>query len=284
MIIGGSKKEVIKNIKKNIKNNELNKKVEVNDPNLSEEEITTYLNNFYKNKKKITYVIKNKIANLIVKHISKKIYSDITICNEDIIPEDVESAIITSNHFNPLDSLSIKRLCEEKNKKLYIVIQDTNLAMNGFLGFLFNNLDVIPISTSPNYIIKKFIPELKKVLDDGAYVLIYPEEQMWFNYRKPRTLKRGAYQFAHTLNIPIISCFTGQFDTNEVDNEEFNKTKWTLYINKVIYPNAKTSPKTDALAMANTDYNLKKASYESAYNKKLDYKFSLDDIAGFKKK
>ena len=32
MIIGGSKKEVINNIKVNIKNNELNKKVEVNDP------------------------------------------------------------------------------------------------------------------------------------------------------------------------------------------------------------------------------------------------------------
>ena len=38
MIIGGSKKEVIANIKKNIQAGELNKKVEVNDPNLSDEE------------------------------------------------------------------------------------------------------------------------------------------------------------------------------------------------------------------------------------------------------
>ena len=49
MIIGGSKKEVITNIKKNIQAGELNKKVEVNDPNLSDEEINTYLNNFYEN-------------------------------------------------------------------------------------------------------------------------------------------------------------------------------------------------------------------------------------------
>ena len=41
MIIGGSKKEVIKNIETNINNNELNKKVEVGDPNLTEEEKTT---------------------------------------------------------------------------------------------------------------------------------------------------------------------------------------------------------------------------------------------------
>ena len=47
MIIGGSKKEVIKNIETNINNNELNKKVEVGDPNLTEEEITKYINIFY---------------------------------------------------------------------------------------------------------------------------------------------------------------------------------------------------------------------------------------------
>ena len=47
MIIGGSKKEVIKNIKRNIENNELNKKVEVNDPVLSDKEIEDALNKFY---------------------------------------------------------------------------------------------------------------------------------------------------------------------------------------------------------------------------------------------
>ena len=47
MIIGGSKKEVINNIKKNIENNELNKKVEIGDPNLSEDEIQKYINDFF---------------------------------------------------------------------------------------------------------------------------------------------------------------------------------------------------------------------------------------------
>ena len=60
MIIGGSKKEVINNIKKNIENNELNKKVEIGDPNLSDDEIQKYIDDFYKNKKKLSYFIKNK--------------------------------------------------------------------------------------------------------------------------------------------------------------------------------------------------------------------------------
>ena len=46
MIIGGSKKEVINNIKTNVENNELNKKVEIGDPNLSEEEINKCINKF----------------------------------------------------------------------------------------------------------------------------------------------------------------------------------------------------------------------------------------------
>lgn len=47
-----------------------------------------------------------------------------------------KGAIITSNHFNPLDTFIIRKLVEKVLKKdLYIVIQDTNLAMPGSLGF-----------------------------------------------------------------------------------------------------------------------------------------------------
>ena len=165
MIIGGSKKEVINNIKTNIENNELNKKVEIKDPNLSEEEINNCINKFYRNKKSSIYFIKNKIANKTVKKIAKEIYPNIDIIGLEKL-ENVDltnGAIITSNHFNPLDSYNIRKIVEENlHKKLYIVVQDTNLAMPGFLGFLFNNIEVIPLSKSPNYIIKKFVPELKK--------------------------------------------------------------------------------------------------------------------------
>lgn len=57
-----SKKEVINNIKVNIKNNELNKKVEVNDPCISDEELEHLIIKFYKNQDKPIYKIKNKIA------------------------------------------------------------------------------------------------------------------------------------------------------------------------------------------------------------------------------
>ena len=285
MIIGGSKKEVINNIKRNIENNELNKKVEIGDPNLSDDEIQKYIDDYFKNKKKLSYFFKNKIANKTVKKISKEIYPDIKINGvEKLDLADLsKGAIITSNHFNPLDSYNVRKIVEEKlHKKLYIVVQDTNLAMPGFLGFLFNNIEVIPLSKSPNYIIKKFIPELKKILAKGNIVLIYPEEEMWFNYKLPRPCKRGAYQFAHELDVPIISCFVKMIDTDKTDNDEFNKVKYEVSIIKVIYPEAGESVKSDSRKMAEVDYEARKKAYEDAYNKKLNYEFDISDIAGWK--
>lgn len=285
MIIGGSKKEVINNIKINIENNELNKKVEVNDPCISDDELEKILLKFYHNQNKTTYKIKKIIANGIVNNVGKKIYPDIKITGlEKLDYIDLsKGAIITSNHFNPLDSYTVRKIVEKKlNKKLYIVIQDTNLAMPGKLGFLFNNLNVIPLCKSPNYIIKKFIPELSKILKQGNIVLIYPEEEMWFNYRLPRPCKRGAYQFAHELDVPIISCFTSMYDTNISDNDEFNKLNYIVNINKIIYPEINESVKSDALNMANIDYESKKKAYENAYNQKINYEFDIKDIAGWK--
>lgn len=113
-------------------------------------------------------------------------------------------------------------------------------------------------------------------------MLIYPEEEMWFNYRLPRPCKRGAYQFVHELDVPVISCFTIMHDTSIKDNDEFNKVNYILNINKVIYPEINETIKSDSINMANIDYESKKKVYENAYNKKLIYKFDIKDIAGWK--
>ena len=286
MIIGGSKKEVIKNIETNIINKELNRKVEVNDAVMSDEEITKLINKFYKNKsKKFSYTIKHMIANMTISKYMKLLDKDITIKGlENLKDLDLsKGAIITSNHFNPLDTFIIRKLVEKVLKKdLYIVIQDTNLAMPGSLGFLMNYTNTIPVSKSPTYLAGTFKENLRKILNAGNIVLIYPEEEMWFNYRKIRPLKRGAYQYAAILNVPVISCFTKIIDTDIVDNEEFNKTTYELNVLGVLYPDKDVSPRVNSINMLNEDYEWKKQAYENVYHKKLEYTFAADDIAGYK--
>lgn len=286
MIIGGSKKEVIKNIEKNIKDNELNKKVETDDPNLTEEEIDELLNKFYKNKKnKALYSFKKNIASSIVEKLGKEIYPTIELEGlENLNDLDLsKGAIVTCNHFNPLDSYNIRKLANLLKKDLYIVIQDTNLALPNELGLLMNYMNTIPLKNSPNYILDTFKEELERVLSKGNLVLIYPEEEMWFNYRKPRPCKRGAYQFASMLKVPIISCFVEMNDLSEDDNEEFYKVNYKVHILKPLIPDKRKSDRANSIELAKKDYEQKKESYELSYDSKLDYEFSISDIAGLKK-
>lgn len=286
MIIGGSKKEVIKNIKQNILDNELNKKVEINDPTLTENELEMVLKRFYGLRKhKVAYFLESRFANLFVDILGRKLSKNIQIEGIENIKDINNGAIVTSNHFNPLDNLTIRKLIKKCYKKnVYIVSQETNLAMPGFLGYLMNSLNIIPLCKGPNYIIKTFKPELKKVLNKNNYVLIYPEEEMWFNYRLPRPCKRGAYEFAAENNVPVISCFVEIIDKEEDDNEEFKEVEYVVHVLKPIYPDSNKSVRENSKIMAELDYQQKVEAYEKAYHKKLDYTFSYQNIAGYKKK
>lgn len=167
MIIGGSKKEVIRNIQKKVINNELNSKVELDDPILTDEEREKLLKRFYGIRKhKLLYFLESRIAYLFVDLLAIKLNSSIQIEGLENIKDISSGAIITSNHFNPLDNMAIRKLIKKSYKKnVYIVSQETNLAMKGFLGYLMNSLNILPIFKGPNYIINTFKPELKKILD-----------------------------------------------------------------------------------------------------------------------
>lgn len=282
MIIGDNKDKVIENIRKAIIDGDLNRKVEINDPNLTFEEQEEIINEYLENRKKISFKSKNEIARSIISVATKALHKDTEIVGIENAEGIKTGAIITSNHFNPLDTTIIQKLIKKLGKrKLYIVTQVTNLAMDGAVGFMMNYSDTIPIDKDQaNYMGRYFPSILKERLNKKHFILIYPEEEMWFNYRKPRTLKPGAYYFAARNNVPVISCFTEMIDTDEEDNKEFYKVKYVLHVLPPIYPDPKLSPKENSIIMMEKDYTQKKDAYEKAYGKKLDYTFESDDIAG----
>ena len=104
---------------------------------------------------------------------------------------------------------------------------------------------------------------------------------MWFNYRKPRPAKRGTYYFAARLNVPVISCFIEMQDLPEMDNEEFHKVKFIVHVLDVLYPDPEKTDRENSIEMCEKDYALKRAAYEKAYGKPLDYTFESVDIAGW---
>lgn len=214
MIIGDNREKVIENIKKAANERNFTAKVEIGDPVMTLDERLKLVNNFWKHQNSLSSKINNGLGRLILTSLTKTItHSTQVVGLENLYQLPKGGAIITSNHYNQIDALAINQLALKTHHRLSIVIEDTNLMLPGFFRYLMNYIGTIPLVNSPNYIGNEFITHLHSALDRNNWVLIYPEQEMWWNYRKPRKLQRGAYYFAAKQNVPVISTFV------EIQNE-----------------------------------------------------------------
>lgn len=284
MIIGENRKAVIENIKRYAESEQFHNKVEVNDPNLTAEQSRKITDNYIENRNRVLYKFKKCLGVWLAKAATCLINKDTEIIGLDKIPNDLGGVLITSNHFSPLENTVIRHLTNKLGRKdLGIISQTSNFAMKGLVGYLMNYADTIPISTEPRYLARDFLSLLKERLVDKKHaILLYPEQEMWFNYRKPRPPKDGAYFFASKLNVPIVSCFVEMVDLTEDDTPEFKKVKYILHVLDVLYPDSQKSVRENTEFLSHTDYTLKKNCYESVYGKELTYTFENSDIAGWK--
>ena len=284
MIIDENRKAVIENIKRYAESEQFHNKVEVNDPNLTAEQSRKITDNYIENRNRVLYKFKKCLGVWLAKAATCLINKDTEIIGLDKIPNDLGGVLITSNHFSPLENTVIRHLTNKLGRKdLGIISQTSNFAMKGLVGYLMNYADTIPISTETRYLARDFLSLLKERLVDKKHaILLYPEQEMWFNYRKPRPPKDGAYFFASKLNVPIVSCFVEMVDLTEDDTPEFKKVKYILHVLDVLYPDPQKSVRENTEFLSHTDYTLKKNCYESVYGKELTYTFENSDIAGWK--
>ena len=284
MIIGENRRDVIENIKTFAESGQFHNKVEPGDPVLTAEQSRKITESYLENKSSLAYRMKTALGVFITKTATKIINKNTEIVGLEKIPKGLGGVLITSNHFSPLENTVIRHLTNTLGrKKLGIISQTSNFAMTGIIGYIMNYADTIPISTDPRYLARDFLSVLKeRLVDKNHAVLLYPEQEMWFNYRKPRPPKSGAYFYAAKLNVPIISCFVEIVDLDEDDTAQFKKVKYILHILDVLYPNPEKSVKENTEELGVLDYNLKKTCYETVYGKPLTYEFENSDIAGWK--
>lgn len=284
MIIGDDRRAVIQNIKAFAESEAFHKKVELNDPVLTAQQDRAITTAYMENRGRLSFKAKTVMGVALAKAATRIINKDTKIVGLEKIPHDLGGVLITSNHFSPLENTVIRHLTNTLGrKKLGIISQTSNFAMTGVIGFLMNYADTIPISTDPRYLARDFLSVLKeRLVDRKDAILLYPEQEMWFNYRKPRPPKNGAYFYAAKLNVPIISCFVEMVDLEEDDTPEFKKVNYVLHVLDVLYPDPNKTAKENTEYLSQTDYDLKKACYEQVYGKPLTYDFHSSDIAGWK--
>ncbi|MBQ9133172.1 MAG: 1-acyl-sn-glycerol-3-phosphate acyltransferase [Clostridia bacterium] len=282
MIIGENREAVIANIRTAAENGDFHVKVEIGDPVLSDAEKNAIVQRYLARRKTAAYRAKSFVARQMANAATYALNRDTEIDGFEKATAVRGGAILTSNHFGPTDNTVVRHLTKKLGKKrIHIVSQETNLAMPGMFGFLMNYADIIPITGNLHYIRSDFPAVLSELLGKGEFILIYPEQEMWFNYRKPRPPMPGAYHYAAKFGVPILSCFVEMRDKEKADTEEFLQVQYVMHVLEVLYPDPEKSVRENTESMRARDFALKKAAYEDAYGKPLTYAFENSDIAGW---
>jgi lipopolysaccharide biosynthesis glycosyltransferase len=183
-----------------------------------------------------------------------------------------KGAVITSNHFNPFDSIPIHKICKKvcKKRKLFKVIREGNYSFPGLFGKFMRNCYTLPLSN--NYdVMREMMNATNTILRRGDLVLVYAEQSMWWNYRKPKPLKIGAFKFAAKANVPVVPTFITMRDTDKLDENGYPIQAYTLHILKPIYPNPSLNILENAENMKKENERVWKEVYEKVYGIPLTY-------------
>ena len=226
----------------------------------------------------------SKIKRIFANKVGEKFLDDLLKNNKLIIKEikgienlsKVETgAIVTCNHFNPFDCFTIEKVFrlsgQAKTKRLHKVIREGNYTnFPGFYGFLFRNCDTLPLSSNKRTMVE-FMKAVDTLLQKGDFILIYPEQSMWWNYRKPKPLKHGAFKMATRNNVPVIPIFITMNDSNIIGDDGFPIQEYTVNISEPIYPDENLSQRENTEEMLNKNFEVWKNIYESFYGIPLEY-------------
>ncbi len=221
---------------------------------------------FYEARKFLNKIIKNKT--MIVKKIN----------GIEHLSKIDGGAIITCNHFNALDSFAIQLVYEtcfskkiRRKKKFYRVIREGNYtSFPGFYGMLMRNCYTLPLASNP-VVMTEFLRATKELLLEGNLVLVYPEQSMWWNYRKPKPLQNGAFKIAVMANVPVVPVFITMEDSAVKDDSGFMVQEYTINILPAIYPKDDLKRNDNITYLKNKNYDVWKDVYEDFYQTKLEY-------------
>lgn len=269
MQISPERQAILDKIKEKEKAGLFNEPVE-NDPEAPEllPEQMDYL------RKKLSTKLKTRMANFLGDHyflnlIKKDIMVIDGVEGEEHLSALANGAVVTCNHFSPFDNYIVFH-CIRKylpRKYLYKVIREGNYTnFPGLYGFLFRYCNTLPLSRNRRTMIN-FMTAINTLLKRGETVLIYPEQEMWWNYKKPRPYKVGAFKIAHRAGVPVVPTFiTMQDDKERVDGDNYPVQRHTLHIMPPIYPEGLTPEE-----MMEKTYEACKAKYEEVYGIPLVY-------------
>ena len=227
---------------------------------------------------KLSSKIKNRIANIAGARFFDKMIAERQLIIKEVRGIENFDAVtggrlVTCNHFSVCDNYAVwVALREHMNRKmLYKVIREGNYTNPPKpFGLFMRHCNTLPLS-SQTATMKKFLSAVRALLGRGETILIYPEQSMWWNYRKPKPLQDGAFSLAVRNKAPVVPIFITMEDSNVPDGEGFFVQEYTIHILPAIYPDASLSNAEAKEKMKKENYEAWVRVYEDFYKKPLVY-------------
>lgn len=228
--------------------------------------------------KKLSNKIKNKIANKFGARFFDKMIADKQLIIKEVRGIENFTAvkggkIVTCNHFSITDNYAVWVALRDymDGKMLYKVIREGNYTNPPKpFGLFMRHCNTLPLSSQKATMIK-FMNAFAELLKRGETILIYPEQGMWWNYKKPRPMQDGAFSLAVRTNAPVVPIFITMEDSDHFDGDGFAVQEYTLHVLPAIYPDESLSRVEAKNDMKNKNYEAWVKTYEEFYGKTLEY-------------
>ena len=227
---------------------------------------------------KLSSKIKNKIANHFGSRFFDKMIADGQLVIKEVRGIENFTAVeggrfVTCNHFSVGDNYAVWVALRDYmgGKMLYKVIREGNYTNPPKpFGLFMRHCNTLPLSGQTSTM-KKFMRAITALLSSGETILIYPEQGMWWNYRKPRPMQDGAFYMAARNKAPVVPIFITMEDSETLDGDGFFVQEYTLHILPALYPDPTLSVSAAAEDMKKKNYEAWVKVYEEFYGKPLVY-------------
>ena len=183
-----------------------------------------------------------------------------------------DGAIITCNHFAVYDNFLVYKAVENALPKgrLYKIVREGNYtSLKGLFGFLMRNCNTLPLASDARGSMA-LMKAVSTLLSRGETVLIYPEQAMWWNYRKPRPFKTGGFIMAQKAGVPVLPVFVTMRDGDTSGADGYPVQKHTVHIMPSVYPDTSLPPKACSEKMRADTFESYRRKYREAYGAELE--------------
>ena len=228
--------------------------------------------------KKFSNKVSRRIANFVADHFFLRLIKKEKLVIDGVTGEEhltalKNGAVVTCNHFHPYDNYAVFHCIRKAlpKKYLYKVIREGNYTnFPGLYGYFFRHCNTLPLSSNRRTMMN-FMSAVNTLLKNGESILIYPEQGMWWNYRKPRPFKIGGFKMAYRAGVPVLPTFITMTDDERLDESGYPIQRYTVHILPPIYPDETLGEKVGAEKMKEKAYELCKAKYKEIYGVPVTY-------------